>query len=348
MILSVYNSTDVDIMSTKSTDDVISVNNSTPQQNFTTTTRIYENIAPVTLLFFFGVSGNVIAVLVLFCSAKTHKWRPFYRLVCGLAISDGGGILASYPFAEYRYISNFEYVFPKPVCDYVGFVFMFTLMSSAMIVCCMSIDRFFAIFFPILYNTPSKNRRVLVMLGVAWTLAGILSSLHLYGLGSSMNYYPGSWCFLDFIDTSVTSKVIYSYIYATTGAIVVILTVTINFIVIMFFIRHKFKKSTKTTKHKDLPVVLFLMTIVLVFTSCWAPLMVNIFQHASFYITGQGKTELNLLRLAVTNSVIDPWIYILFRKESLVMLLNLKKRLLRINNSSQQTSTSRSGLSENK
>lgn len=75
---------------------------------------------------------------------------------------------------------------------------------------------------------------------------------------------------------------------------------------------------------------------------------VNIFQHASFYITGQGKTELNLLRLAVTNSVIDPWIYILFRKESLVMLLNLKKRLLRINNSSQQTSTSRSGLSENK
>ncbi|XP_052689034.1 thromboxane A2 receptor-like [Crassostrea angulata] len=229
----------------------------------------------------------------------------------------------------------------------VGFVFMFTLMSSAMIVCCMSLDRFYAIFFPILYNTPTKNRRVLVMLGVAWTLAGILSSLHLYGLGSSLNYYPGSWCFLDFIDMSVSSNVIYSYIYATTGAVVVILTVTVNFIVIVFFIRHKFKKSTKATKHKDLSVVLFLLTIVLVFTSCWAPLMVNIFQHASFAITGQGKTELNLLRMAVTNSVIDPWIYILFRKESLVMLLNLKNRLLK-DNSSQQTSTSRSGLSENR
>lgn len=276
MYVSYYNTTDVDNESTTSTEAVIAVTNSTPQHNFSTTTHIYENIAPVTLLFFFGVVGNIIAVLVLFCSAKTHKWRPFYKLVCGLAISDGGGILASYPIAEYRYISNFEYVFPKPLCDYLGFVFMFTLMSSAMIVCCMSIDRFFAIFFPFLYNTPTKNRRTWIMLGIVWILAGVLSSLHLYGLGASMNYYPGSWCFLDFIDMSVSSNVIYSYIYATTGAVVVILTVTVNFIVIVFFIRHKFKKSTKATKHKDLSVVLFLLTIVLVFTSCWAPLMVKI------------------------------------------------------------------------
>jgi prostaglandin E receptor 4 len=252
----------------------ISVVNSTTQ-NLITSTKVYENIAPVTLLFFFGVVGNAVALCVLCCSSKTHKWRPFYRLVCGLAISDGGGILASYPFAEYRYISNFEYTFPKPLCDYLGFVFMFTLMSSAMIVCCMSFDRFFAIFYPFLYNTSTKNRRAMVMLGSVWTMSGIISSLHIYGLGSSRNYYPGSWCFLDFIDMSSTANVVYSYIYATSGAVVVILTIVINCLVILFFIKNKLSKSVVKNNRNDLPIVLFLLMIVTVFTSCWAPLMVR-------------------------------------------------------------------------
>lgn len=264
-----------DMNTTSDTDFSTSVVNFTTH-NLITTTHVYENITPVTLLFVFGVVGNAIALCVLCVSSKTHKWRPFYRLVCGLAISDGGGILASYPFAEYRYISNFEYTFPKALCDYLGFVFMFTLMSSAMIVCCMSFDRFFAIFFPFLYNTPTKNRRAMIMLGFVWTLSGVISSLHLYGLGASKNYYPGSWCFLDFIDMSSTSKVIYSYIYATSGALVVILTVLINFLVIVFFIKNKFSKSVAKSNRNDLPVVLFLLMIVTVFTSCWAPLMVRI------------------------------------------------------------------------
>lgn len=243
-----------------------------------TTTHIYENAAPVTLLFVFGVVGNCIALSVLCCSAKTHKWRPFYRFVCGLAISDGGGILASYPFAMYRYISKFQYDFPEPLCEYVGFVFMFTLMSSALIVCCMSFDRFFATFYPFLYNSPRKELRTNITLGSVWCLSGILSSLHLYGLGSSKNIYPGSWCFLNFIDLEpwkpkATQNIIYSFIYAITGVIVVLLTIIINTAVIFFFVRNN-ARGKKSHRH-DLHVIVFLLVIVTVFTSCWAPLMVR-------------------------------------------------------------------------
>lgn len=69
---------------------------------------------------------------------------------------------------------------------------------------------------------------------------------------------------------------------------------------------------------------------------------VNVFQHATFSVNGQGKTELTFLRMAVTNSVIDPWLYILFRKENLVMLVNFGNRLLGRNSSPQQSNTSRS------
>ena len=71
---------------------------------------------------------------------------------------------------------------------------------------------------------------------------------------------------------------------------------------------------------------------------------VNIFQHAAFAVTGQGKTELLFLRMAVTNSVIDPWIYILFRKEVMIMLVNFGNRFLGRNTSSPlQKSTASTG-----
>lgn len=41
-------------------------------------------------------------------------------------------------------------------------------------------------------------------------------------------------------------------------------------------------------------------------------------------MTTNGSLELLVLRLAVTNSIIDPWIYILLRKETIVGLLKVK------------------------
>lgn len=69
---------------------------------------------------------------------------------------------------------------------------------------------------------------------------------------------------------------------------------------------------------------------------------VNVYQHATFSVSGQEKTELTFLRMAVTNSVIDPWLYILFRKENLVILVNFGNRLLGRNNSPRPSNTSRS------
>ena len=39
--------------------------------------------------------------------------------------------------------------------------------------------------------------------------------------------------------------------------------------------------------------------------------------HASGNLQSEGKLELLFLRLAVTNAIVDPWIYILLRKETL-------------------------------
>lgn len=70
---------------------------------------------------------------------------------------------------------------------------------------------------------------------------------------------------------------------------------------------------------------------------------VNILQHASGSIEGEGFTELTVLRMAVTNSVVDPWIYILFRKEVLMIILHAIER---VRGRSLQITHDLSGISE--
>lgn len=56
-------------------------------------------------------------------------------------------------------------------------------------------------------------------------------------------------------------------------------------------------------------------------------LQVNILQHVSGATSGVGEMELLLVRLSITNSVIDPWIYILFRKEVVAVAVNCARRV---------------------
>ncbi|XP_061166022.1 prostaglandin E2 receptor EP4 subtype-like [Saccostrea echinata] len=286
------------------------------------------NAVPAYLLFAFGVGGNIIALVVLLVTAKTHNWRPFYRYVCGLAITDGGGLLISVPVSLSMYASELQRELSPVLCNFQMFWYMFTLMSSAMIVCGMSFDRFFAIFYPFYYNKPHKEIRTNIVVLVIWVLSALISSLPFFGLGSSRKFYPGTWCFLNFIETTTEVNRINSIIYASIGVVIVLATWIFNIAVIVYFVYKRYKRESTWSGWKDAHVIIFLMTVVVLFTSCWFPLMVNILGHATFaLLETAGKSELLFTRLSITNSVVDPWLYIIFRREIYSALLSGVKRL---------------------
>ena len=109
-------------------------------------TKVWESAVPPALQFALGVVANLIALGLLVKSAKYHKWKPFYRLVGGLALTDGGGILLVYPTVMVRYATDFTYDYPETLCNYSSFIFLLLFTSSAMIVCAMSFDRFLQLF----------------------------------------------------------------------------------------------------------------------------------------------------------------------------------------------------------
>jgi prostaglandin E receptor 4 len=236
---------------------------------------VWESAVPPSLQFAFGVIGNAIALLVLIWTSSSHKWQTFYRLVGGLAMTDGGGILLMYPPIIARYATHFTFDFPDTLCAYISFLSAFTILSSAMIVCAMSVDRFMAVYLPFHYNSErGDKKRAIALLVAIWAVGGLISSLHLMGLGSVYYFYPGSWCFLNFVSDN-TLEVVDSLIYSGVGFVILLITVILNVSVIAAFVRHiNHNEGHLHRVKKDVYNVIFLSAIVAVSSLCWTPLMV--------------------------------------------------------------------------
>ncbi|XP_061196138.1 prostaglandin E2 receptor EP4 subtype-like [Saccostrea echinata] len=288
--------------------------------NLTIVTKIWESMVPPAFQFVLGVAGNAIAVVSLVLSRKRHKWKPFYRLVRGLALTDGGGILLIGVPIMMRYFSNFTYDFPQPLCDYSAFIISFMLTSSAMIVCAMSLDRFMAISYPFKYNVIERERRANIILIFVWVLGTVISSLALIGIGSNVIYYPGSWCFMNFVGTSTLDRV-NSYIYSIFGLFVLSTTISLNcFVMVKLCKNVNEKRNDQRKRQSTIYNMILLLVFVIVFTLCWSPQIFLILGYAALLNKENPSRDLLIGRIAMTNSVIDPWIYILLRKENLQAL----------------------------
>ncbi|XP_061180248.1 prostaglandin E2 receptor EP4 subtype-like [Saccostrea echinata] len=293
--------------------------------NITFEETVSESILPPSLQYAFGGFGNIMAIFFLCRSAGEHKWKPFYRFVCGLAISDFCVIALVYPAVMVRYISGFTFEFPRQLCEYCSFWSSFSFMSSALIVSAMSFDRFLAVRFPIWYRNTQK-RRANIMLLVIWAFTATVSSLNLIGIGSVKNFYPGSWCFIDFANKGLLERV-NTYIYSITGIIILLITVFLN-VAVAYSVCRKPVLTTIDNKRKrnDIYIIVFLFTVVTLFSICWVPLMVRMLMNASAKFPKNGPEELMAVRLTISNSIVDPWIYIILRKENLVKVVHLIRR----------------------
>ncbi|XP_065936068.1 prostaglandin E2 receptor EP4 subtype [Magallana gigas] len=304
----------------------IGVTNNFNNSNSTDETVVSESIVPPSLQYLFGVSGNLIAIILLYRSSGRHKWKPFYRLVGALAITDFCGIALVYPAVMVRYISGFTYDFPKELCGFVSFWFSFSFLSSAFIVSAMSFDRFLAVTFPIFYRK-SQVKRTNIILVVIWIFVACISSLNLVGVGSVKNFYPGSWCFLDFANNGTLER-INTYIYSITGLLVLSTTVVFN-IAVVYAVKRKPKRSASDIKRKrnEIFIIVFLFSIVTLFSICWVPLMVRMLINASSSDPKNGPEELLAVRMTISNAIVDPWIYIILRKENLIKISKLVQRV---------------------
>ncbi|XP_033737502.1 prostaglandin E2 receptor EP4 subtype-like [Pecten maximus] len=284
------------------------------------------------VMFAAGVFGNVLALVVLGCSSREHKRTVFYRLVGGLAVTDLFGTMCTSPVTLVIYANNLTWVGGQSLCNYSSFMLIFAGFTTLFIVCFMALDRYIALRHPYFYSAKITHHKVKYILGALWGAAFSLACLPLIGLGENVLHFPGTWCFFDFRGEELRVKM-FAYLYSFIGIGVILAIFILNIIVIATV--WKMRRITKVQNSysnikcldTEIQMVIFLVGILAVFGVCWAPLMVRILVIQVAGHVGTEKDDLLVIRLASFNQILDPWVYLLFRKELFLRFYTFNKQL---------------------
>lgn len=316
--------------------------------NTTVTTR---TMVPTiqSIMFIFGVVGNVIAIVVLCKSRKEQKETTFYTLVCGLAVTDLLGTLLASPVTLATYVKG-SWPGGEPLCQYFGFLLLFFSLAGLSIICAMSIERYMAINHAYFYNDYVDQRLAgLTLLGI-YVSNAFFCALPSMGLGQVKKQYPQTWCFIEW-RSNVSTDAAFSYMYAGFSSLLILATVICNVMVCGALIRmhRRFvrrmslgndlgrnadpirRRSFRRLAGAEIQMVILLIGTSIVILICSIPLVVQVFLNQLYKTPVELRLDINpdlrAIRFASFNPILDPWIYILLRKAVLLKVIEKIKCL---------------------
>ncbi|XP_077203147.1 prostaglandin E2 receptor EP4 subtype [Paroedura picta] len=324
-----------------------------------------------TVMFIFGVVGNLIAIVVLCKSRKEQKETTFYTLVCGLAVTDLLGTCLVSPVTIVTYLQN-KWPGGDQLCEYSSFILLFFGLSGLSIICAMSIERYLAINHAYFYNHYVDKKLAGLTLFAIYVSNVLFCALPSMGLGKTTLQYPETWCFIDW-RTNVSTYAAYSYMYAGFSSFLIMVTVVSNVLVCMALIRmhrqfmRRTSLGTDTTSSRlsdfrrrrsfrrmagaEIQMVILLIATSLVVLICSIPLVVRVFVNQLYQppvvMAIQKNPDLQAIRIASVNPILDPWVYILLRKTVLSKAIEKVKCLFcRIGGAHRQHSGSNCNCSD--
>ncbi|XP_015225062.1 PREDICTED: trace amine-associated receptor 1-like, partial [Cyprinodon variegatus] len=179
---------------------------------------------------------------------------------------------------------------------------------SILNLCCIAVDRYYAVCQPLIYTTKITNRVVLVMILVSWGISGLI------GVGitiAGLNHNPCKEnCSLQDLLPSTVGPVFSFYLPA-------LIMLCIYFKIFLVALRQaRIIKSNKTSgvtaSRGERKATRTLAIVMGVFLICWAPLFVCI-TVAPFSTDAVPFVVIEALNwVTLTNSMLNPFIYAFF------------------------------------
>ncbi|XP_067838470.1 prostaglandin E2 receptor EP4 subtype-like [Heptranchias perlo] len=301
-----------------------------------------------TIMFVFGVVGNLIAIVVLCKSRKEQKETTFYTLVCGLAVTDLLGTCLVSPITIVTYVKG-NWPGNSALCEYDSFVLLFFGTSGLSIICAMSIERYLAINHAYFYSHYVDKKLAGLTLFTIYVSNTLFCALPSFGLGRTVKQFPETWCFIDW-QTEEPRHAAYSYMYAGFSSFLILITVICNVLVCGALIRMhrqfirrtslgndprlgelRRRRSFRRMAGAEIQMVILLIATSAVVLICSIPLVVRVFINQLYRpVVNQDQAsnpDLMAIRIASVNPILDPWIYILLRKAVLNKLVEKVKCL---------------------
>ncbi|PKK31592.1 prostaglandin D2 receptor (DP), partial [Columba livia] len=223
----------------------------------------------------------------------------FYVLVSGLAVTDllGKCLLSPIVLAAYAYNRSLSELGPSGrsegepgvLCQLFAFFMAFFGLAPTLLLLAMALECWLSLGHPYFYRR-HLTRRLGAMLGpVAAGLCALFCALPLLGFGVPMQYCPGTWCFIRMAGGG-PRQLGFPVLYASLMGLLVLAIGACN--------------------EFDHLVLLGLMTVL--FTICSLPLIIRAYMGA-FAADFNENADLSALRFLSVNSIVDPWVFIIFR-----------------------------------
>ncbi|XP_060940744.1 prostaglandin E receptor 4 (subtype EP4) c [Limanda limanda] len=293
-------------------------------------------------MFSVGVLGNLIAIAVLCISKKEQKETTFYTLVCGMAITDLLGTCFTSPVVIATYVAN-RWPGGALLCHFFSFSMLFFGSAGMSILCAMAVERYLAINHAYFYSKHIDRTMARFVLLVVYLANIVLCIMPSFGFGQHVRHFPGTWCFLNWRAMDPLAAC-YSFLYGGVMLVLIAVTVFCNLAVCRSLVgmnqrtgivrtescdqggsRRLFPRLPSVTSAAEIQMFGLLILMTIVFLVCSIPLVVRIFVNQLFdpaYISAGGKpdyrSDLLAIRFASFNPILDPWVYILCRKNLLL------------------------------
>ncbi|XP_008331939.1 prostaglandin E receptor 4 (subtype EP4) c [Cynoglossus semilaevis] len=293
-------------------------------------------------MFAVGVLGNLIAIAVLCISKKEQKETTFYTLVCGMAITDLLGTCFTSPVVIATYVAS-RWPGGALLCHFFSFSMLFFGSAGMSILCAMAVERYLAINHAYFYSQHIDRTMARFALLVTYLVNIVLCILPSFGFGQHVRHFPGTWCFLNWRAVDPLGAC-YSFLYGGVMLLLIAVTVLCNLAVCRSLVgmnqrtgivrtescehggsRRLFPRLPSVTSAAEIQMFWLLIFMTIVFLVCSIPLVVRIFVNQLYdpaYISAGGKpdyrSDLLAIRFASFNPILDPWVYILCRKNLLL------------------------------
>ncbi|XP_070764791.1 thromboxane A2 receptor isoform X1 [Enoplosus armatus] len=269
-----------------------------------------------------GLISNLIAFVVLLKSFRqTHsRSRSFFLIFLGgLVVTDFMGLLVTSSIVISFHVTHFNWRQLDPnchFCNFMGMSMVFYGLCPLLLGAAMAVERFIGINHPFARSTSMPKSRTVSMVLMVWLIASCIALLPLTGIGSYHMQMPGSWCFFNI--SSEGNDLVFSLLFSLVGLMCIAASFLLNTVSVVTLIKVCCGQDrTQRRRDHEVEMMVQLILIMVIASICWCPLLVFIAQTVLSGGPLQIKYLLLWLRFATWNQILDPWVYILFRRSVL-------------------------------
>uniref|UniRef100_A0A4W6D6Q4 Thromboxane A2 receptor n=1 Tax=Lates calcarifer TaxID=8187 RepID=A0A4W6D6Q4_LATCA len=255
-----------------------------------------------------GLISNLIAFVVLvksFLQGHSRSRSSFLIFLGGLVVTDFMGLLVTGSIVVTFRFTNFNWRSLDPYCHFCNFMGMsmvFYGLCPLLLGAAMAVERFIGINCPFARSTSTPKSRTVSMVLMVWFIAGCIALLPLMGIGSYHIQRPGSWCFFNI--SFEGNDQVFSLLFSVVGLMCIAVSFLLNTISVVTLIK----------VYHEVEMMVQLILIMVIASICWCPLLVYTVQTVLSKAKTEDKFLLLYIRFATWNQILDPWVYILFRR----------------------------------